>query len=328
MNEVDFLIVGAGPSGLSAALYASRAGLSVKVLDADSSGGQTGQIDVLENYPGLYPPVSGSEFIGNLRKQASSFGAEILKGKALSIEIGGAPGSGRFRVLYESLETSESTEIFAKAVLYAVGAVPRKLEVPGENECFGRGVSYCAVCDGPFFRNRNVIVVGGGDSALSEAVYLSSICKHVELVHRRSTFRAQKAVSVKILKAENVSVRLNTVVQEIKSNKAGNVSSAVLKNVLTEREEDFPTDAVFIFAGREPDVSLIENIEGLRLDPSGYVVTDECMRTTVSGLFCAGDVRKTPFRQVVTACSDGAVAAFYAEKYISDLKMKGNGVFR
>lgn len=364
MDKVDFLVIGAGAAGLSGALYAARSGLKVLVLDGDSSGGQASQIDVLENYPGLFPPVSGGFFIENLKKQALAFGAKIVGAQATSISKN-----------QDEFEISTSAGDFkALTVLFAGGARPKKLGIPGEDEFYARGVSYCAVCDGPFFKGKRVCVVGGGDSACTEAVYLSSIAKEVVLVHRRASFRAQRANAIKILKRDNITVMLNTRVKEIldeeeseawpktsnkgnasggqtdslrrfadtglnggnlfglqtdslrersKSFKKGKLSSIIVQNVLTEKEECLPVDAVFIFAGREPETSILEGAYGVRLDEKGYVITDENMETSLPGLFCAGDVRKKALRQIVTACSDGATAAFFAEKYISDLKMKG-----
>ena len=389
MDKVDFLVIGAGAAGLSGALYAARSGLKVLVLDGDSSGGQASQIDVLENYPGLFPPLSGGLLIENLKKQALSFGAKIIGAKALSI----SKNQDEFEV-----STSEG-DFKALSLLYAGGARPKKLGLPGEDAFYAQGVSYCAVCDGPFFKGKRVCVVGGGDSACTEAVYLSSIAKEVILVHRRASFRAQRANSIKLLKRDNITVLLNTRVKEIldeeeseawskksgggnapggnasgvnmaglreqnfasgwiipdingrssggngladgllgkmpektssgqgfvqgKGEKKGKLSSIVIQNVLTGKEECLPVDAVFIFAGREPETSILDGAYGVRLDDNGYVITDENMQTSLPGLFCAGDVRKKALRQIVTACSDGATAAFFAEKYISDLKMKG-----
>ena len=338
MDKVDFLVIGAGAAGLSGALYAARSGLSVLVLDSDSSGGQAGQIDILENCPGVFPPVSGGIFIDNLKKQAVSFGARILSGSALSISR--VPYAASFSegqaseknlnglevppdTIYEFSVSSTAGEIRARSVLFATGASPKKLGCPGEEEFYAKGVSYCAVCDGPFFRKKKVVVVGGGDSACTEAVYLSSIASEVYLVHRRATFRAQKANALKILKMDNITVLLNTKVLEICGEGKPVVSSIKIQNVITEKESALPADAVFIFAGREPDTSVLSTLYGVRLDESGYVITDENMQTSVPGFFCAGDVRKKALRQIVTACSDGAVAAFNAEKYISDLKIKG-----
>ena len=327
MCEIDFLIIGSGAAGLTAAIYAARSGISVLVLDSSSQGGQAFQIDELENYPGVFPSIKGSAFIDNMKKQALNFGAVIQEGEAKSIKK-----EGDFFYVStvsddEEAGTQTQFQYKAKALLYAAGSVPRHLGIPGEKRFLGKGVSYCAVCDGPFFKNKKVVVVGGGDSALSEAVYLSRIAKQVELIHRRSSFRAQKAVSMKILKADNINVTLNTVVEEISGSKGGkykNVSEVKVKNVITGVESVIETDAVFIFIGMEPKTSILDELKdyGLSFSEGGYIKTDESMQTGVEGFFCAGDVREKPFRQVVTACSDGAIAAHTAGIYLEDLKAK------
>ena len=312
-NEYDFIIIGAGAAGLSAAQYASRAGLKTLVIDQSLPGGQVLNIMHLENYPGLFPSVDGASFIGSMEEQAKAFGAEIIQTSVSSIDkIGNDFLVNTSSGLYRSL-----------TLLLATGAGHRKLNVPGEKEFEGRGVSYCATCDGPFFRNKNVIVVGGGDSACDEAMYLSTICSHVTVVHRKSSFRAQKAVADRVLSNPKISVEFNSVVKEIRGDKK--VSSIIItqnQGDCTSTEKEISCDGVFIFVGMIPRTELFEI---LRKDESGYIVTDEKMATLVPGLFAAGDVRSKPFRQIITAASDGAIAAYQAGLFVREKK---NEVYR
>lgn len=289
----DYIIIGSGPAALASAQYAARAGLKTLVLEGDAVGGQVTQIMDLENYPGVYPMVNGTDFILNMKEQAVSFGAEFVSARAISIDKPGA----NFSVKTKS-ETYE-----AKCVCLATGAVHKDLGVKGEKEFTGRGVSYCATCDGPFFRNKKIFVVGGGDSACSEAIYLRTISDDVTIIHRRDKFRAQKAVVDKMLSA-GVKPKYNTTVSEIAG--GAKVEKLILHDVDTGADEEVMADAVFIFAGMAPQSDLVDM---LKKDDGGYIVTDENMQTMIPGLFAAGDVRSKPFRQIVTAVSDGAVAA-------------------
>lgn len=312
-NEYDFIIIGAGAAGLSAAQYASRAGLKTLVIDQSLPGGQVLNIMHLENYPGLFPSVDGASFIGSMEEQAKAFGAEIIQTSVSSIDkIGNDFLVNTSSGLYRSL-----------TLLLATGAGHRKLNVPGEKEFEGRGVSYCATCDGPFFRNKNVVVVGGGDSACDEAMYLSTICSHVTVVHRKSSFRAQKAVAERVLSNPKISVEFNSVVKEIRGDKK--VSSIIItqnQGDCNSTEKEISCDGVFIFVGMIPRTELFEI---LRKDESGYIITDEKMATLVPGLFAAGDVRSKPFRQIITAASDGAIAAYQAGLFVREKK---NEVYR
>ena len=311
MTDVDFLIIGSGAAGLSAALYGARSGLDTCVLDESVSGGQAVQIDSLENYPGVFPAVSGTVLSNSMRTQAEAFGARFVQAAVSSIDK-----KGDFFYIKTSRE-----DFRAYSVLVASGAEHKTLGVEGEREFFGRGVSYCAVCDGPFFRGKTVVVVGGGDSACTESLFLSKLASRVILVHRRAEFRAQKVSVDRVMSAPNIQVRLNTVVKKIIGGDAGKngggVSGVILSAPDGSAEETVSADGVFIFAGMKPRTQLIDF---LKKDSGGYIVTDESMATAVPGLFCAGDIRSKPLRQIVTACSDGAVAAFSAEKYIDSLK--------
>ena len=299
-EKFDYVIIGAGCAGLASAQYAARGGLSVLVLDLAGVGGQVLQISDLENYPGVFPAVDGATYMMTMQKQAESFGAKIVQAQVLSIDKTG----GSFLV------KTKKASYEATCLCIATGAIHRNLEVPGEKELSGRGVSYCATCDGPFFRNKKIVVGGGGDSACSEAIYLSTISGDISIIHRRDKFRAQQAVIDKMLEA-GVKPVYDSVVKSI--NGQGRVQSVTIENVKTGEQSELSTDAVFIFTGMLPQTDLVEM---LPKDPSGYILTDENMETSVPGLFAAGDVRSKPFRQVVTAVSDGAIAAHVASERI------------
>lgn len=301
--EFDYIIIGAGPAGLASAQYAARSGLSTLVLENGAEGGQLMQITELENYPGFFPSISGTDLIEKMVNQTLEFGAKIETVQISSID----KHDNRFTL------TSKNKIFKSKCLLVATGAVHRNLQVPGEKEFTGRGVSYCAVCDGPFFKNKNIFVIGGGDSACSEAIYLSKLSEKVTVVHRRETFRAQKAVVDKML-AKGVIPIYNSVVKSINGN--SKVESITLENTATGKISEFPADAVFIFAGMSPQTELVEM---LPKDEAGYILTDENMETSVPGLFAAGDVRSKSFRQIVTAVSDGAIAANSAKSYIEKM---------
>lgn len=300
-NETfDYIIIGAGPAGLSSAQYAARGGLKTLVLEAMGEGGQVAQIADLENYPGVYPAVNGFDFIQVMKEQALAFGAVIKNVQVSSIDKTG----DNFVI------KTRDTIFTSRALCIATGAVHKNLGVPGEKEFTGRGVSYCATCDGPFFKNKKIVVVGGGDSACSEAVYLSNISKDVKIIHRRDTFRAQKAVVDKML-AAGVEPVYDTVVKSINGNMK--VESVTIENVKTGEQKELPCDVVFIFAGMAPQTELVEM---LKKDAGGYIITDENMQTSIPGLFAAGDVRAKPFRQIVTAVNDGAIAANAAKEML------------
>lgn len=301
----DFIIIGAGPAGLAAAQYASRAALKTLLIDESIPGGQALNIFTLENYPGLYPAVSGADFITSAEEQAKSFGTEIIQTLISTVD----------KIGTDFVVDTRTARYSAPALLLATGAEHRKLNVPGEKEFSGRGVSYCATCDGPFFRNKRILVAGGGDSACDEATYLATLSNKVTMVHRRNQFRAQKAVAERVLSNPNINVKFNKTIAEIRGE--GKVTSVVLKDTVTGEEEIFETDSVFIFVGMIPRTSLFEI---LPVDEAGYIKTDENMHTIIPGLYAAGDVRSKSFRQVVTACADGAIAANEAAKYIREIR--------
>jgi thioredoxin reductase (NADPH) len=304
----DYIIAGAGAAGLASAQYAARSGLQTIVLELSESGGQALQIMQLENYPGQYPPVSGGEFISAMRKQAESFGAKIVQAAILSIDKIGL-------LFYVHTQQCDYT---APALLISTGAEHRMLGVPGEKEFTGAGVSYCAVCDGPFFRDKNIIVVGGGDSACAEALYLATLSGNVTLLHRRAQLRAGKNTAERIQDNKNITVRYNTIVKEILGKER--VESVIIEDAETGIRNEQPADAVFIFIGMNPRTELVDM---LPKDSMGCIKTNEKMETIIPGLFCAGDVRAKSFRQIITAVSDGAIAAHEADMYVRSLSGAG-----
>ena len=301
----DVLIVGAGPAGLAAAIYAGRSRLETLVLDQMLPGGQLLITEEIENYPGFFEGITGFELSEKFRQHAEKFGAKIESGKPVeSVDLDGdvfvvKAGGEEFR---------------GKTLIWAAGSVPRKLNVPGEAEFVGRGVSYCAVCDGAFFKDRVVAVVGGGDSALEEALYLTKFASKVYLIHRRDKFRAVKIIQDRVKRNEKIEPVLNKVVLSI--NGKDFVESLTLKDTVTGEETQLPVDGVFIFIGNEPNVAPVAHL--VDTTEQGFIITDEEMRTKTPGLFAAGDVRHKPLKQVVTAASDGAVAAMSATKYLEE----------
>jgi len=325
MPDYDLIIIGAGPAGLTAAQYAARANLKVLVIEQFASGGQALVIDLLENFPGNIADFdlagntftgikSGYEFAASLHKQAENFGASFFSGTVSSFK----KENDKFLI-----EMEDGTIYTAAAVIVATGAKPRLLNVPGEKEFSGKGVSYCATCDGSFFKGKKIIVAGGGDAACDEARYLSRLTDKVLLIHRRGEFRAQKALVQRTLNNPNIKIRFNTIIKEIKgastenSKLAAKVNSVILADTETGHVYEEETDAVFIFAGTVPQSSLVNDLN-VQIDESGYIITDQKMATGIAGLYAAGDVRSGAFRQVVTACADGAVAAHNAAGYINE----------
>ncbi len=309
-KQYDVVVVGGGAAGLTAAQYGARANLKILVLEQATMGGQCLLIEGLENYPGFPEPISGTDFAERFEAQARQFGAEFLVDSARSLRTEG----GRFII------TTGDDEIESKAVILATGAKHRELGVPGERELAGRGVSYCATCDGPFFKGKRMLVVGGGDAACDEAQFLSKLSDQVVLVHRRDRFRAQRSLAERVQANSAIDVRFNTVVREIVGGPSAFgidiVNSVRLARTDTQEEYEEPFDAVFIFVGSIPQTDLVPDLEK---DKAGYIKTDETMQTAVAGLFAAGDVRATSFRQLVVAAGEGAVAAHAAAHHIDAL---------
>jgi thioredoxin reductase (NADPH) len=309
--DADLIIIGAGPAGLTAAQYGARSNLKVLVIEQLGPGGQTLVIDVLENYPGNIKQKSGYEFALALHRQAESFGASFLTGSVTSIKK-----DGNFFI-----GMADGKTFSARSVILATGSKARLLGVPGEKEFAGKGVSYCATCDGNLFKGKKMFVVGGGDAACDEARYLSRLTDKIVLIHRRDSFRAQKALAERTINNPNIEVRFNTVIKEIKG--GPKVKSVVLAETTSTKVYEEDTDVVFIFAGSAPQSSLVTD-SGLKagLDESGYVITDQKMATNIAGLFAAGDIRSGAFRQVVTAAADGAMAAHSAAEYIDEINYR------
>lgn len=306
----DFVVVGAGAAGLTAAQYGARSGLDTLLIDSSDAGGQALNIFTLENFPGFFPAVKGRTFIDNMQAQAQSFGAEIALARVKSID----------KIKNQFIIKTDKGSVSCYTVLIATGAEHRKLGAKGESEFNGRGVSYCATCDGPFFRGGKIFVVGGGDSALEEAFYLSSLTDQVILVHRRDQFRAQKAIQQKIKKNKNITVIFNTEIAQIKGGQK--VESVVLRDTVSGEKVEQTADAVFIFVGMNPRTDLVSM---LRKDEGGYLITNYRMETSVPGMYAAGDVRAKPFRQLITAASDGAIAAHQAHEYVTLIKNARTG---
>ncbi len=309
--DKDLIVIGGGAAGLTAAQYGARANLSTLLIEEMAVGGQALLIEGLENYPGFTEPVNGYAFAQKFEEQARKFGAEILTGSVKSLSK-----EGQVFVL----ETTEG-RLTASAVILATGAKHRTLGVPGEKEYSGKGVSYCATCDGPFFKKQKIVVVGGGDAACDEAMFLAKLTDQLVMVHRRDRFRAQKSLADRVLHNPNIKVKFNTVVERIHGGKNAlgieKVNKVTFKRVDTGETWDEEAAAVFVFVGSIPNTGLVPD---LPKDEAGYVVTDQRMETSLPGLFCAGDVRATPFRQLVVAAGEGAVAAHSAAQYIDELR--------
>jgi thioredoxin reductase (NADPH) len=306
MVEQDIVVIGAGVAGMAAAQYAARAGRSVTVIEELAPGGQTMYIDMIENYPGFDKPVSGYDLGMKFHSQAEQFGAKTAYGSVTSLK----KEDGAFTVV-----TSGET-YRAKAVIFATGAKHRHLGIEGEETYQGKGVSYCGTCDGPFFRGKEMLVVGGGDTALTDALYLSKLSEHITIVHRKERFRAQDNLVAQATHNKNLKTLMRHTVSKIEGD-GTKVTGVILKNVDTGEEFHKDVDAVFVFVGMLPQTALLDKS---LLDEGGYVITDKKMETKEKGLYAVGDVRDTVFRQLVTAASDGAIAAHSASEYIDELE--------
>lgn len=298
----DMVILGGGPGGYTAAMYAARAGLSAAVLEKLSPGGQMALTQQLDNYPGFEDGIDGFTLAEKMQKQAERFGAVTEYVEAVSVDLSAVP---------KRIETSEGT-VYGKTVVIATGANPRELGLPGERELVGRGIAYCASCDGMFYRGKTVVVVGGGNSAVEDALMLSRIAKKVILVHRRDTLRATKIYHEPLMRKENVEFLWNSVVTSLLRQEK--LTGIRVRNIPTGVESELACDGVFISVGRKPATELVSG--QLALDPSGYILADESTCTNIPGVFAVGDVRTKALRQVVTAVADGAVAVHMAEEYL------------
>ena len=299
----DMLIVGGGPGGYTAALYAARSGLDVAVVEKLSAGGQMALTHQIDNYPGFEEGIEGFSLAEKMQAGAERFGAKTIYAEVSSLQL-----SGEVKVL----ETSEGT-LHSRTVVIATGANPREMGIANEQQLTGRGVHYCATCDGMFYRGKTVVVVGGGNTAAADAAVLSRIAKKVILVHRRDTLRATKIYHDPLMKAENIEFRWDSSVAELLFE--DHVTGVRLKNVKTGELTDVACDGVFVSIGRKPASELVAG--QLELDRGGYIIADESTRTSIPGVYAIGDVRTKEVRQVVTAVADGATAVHYAEEYLA-----------
>lgn len=299
----DMIIVGGGPAGYAAGLYAARAGLKAIVLEKLTVGGQMALTDWIENYPGLEEGIGGFELGERMRRGAERFGAQTRFSQVKSLSLSSS---------IKQAETDSGT-VLGKTLVLATGAEPRRLNLPGEASLLGKGVSYCATCDGMFYRGKTVVVIGGGNSAAAEALHLAGLCKKVILVHRRDTLRASQSYREQLLRAENVGFYWDNVPVGFLAE--DRITGIRLRNVKNGEEKCIPCEGVFISIGRSPATELVEGT--LPLDDAGYVLADETTQTAIPGVFAAGDVRKKALRQIVTAVADGAAAAHCAQTYLA-----------
>lgn len=302
----DVIMIGGGPGGYTAALYGARAGLDVLVLEKLSAGGQMALTSQIDNYPGFEEGVDGFELAEKMQAGAERFGAKTELAEVYSVDL---------KDKIKKVDTSEG-EFYGKTIVISTGASPRELGLEKEQSLVGKGVNYCAACDGMFYRGKTVVVVGGGNSAAADAMLLSRICEKVIVVHRRDTLRATKIYHEPLMQAENVVFQWDSVVTELLYEDA--FQGVRLKNVKTGEETEIACDGIFISVGRKP---VTEFLEGkIELDPAGYIVADESTRTSIPGVFAVGDVRTKVLRQVVTAVADGAVASHYIDEYLAEWK--------
>jgi thioredoxin reductase (NADPH) len=303
MQKEKIVIIGSGPAGLTAALYTARASLSPVVIAGPQFGGQVSLTHEIENYPG-FPGGTGPELIEIMKQQAEKFGARIDTDVVLDVDLSrGSP----FTVKTGNAEYS------AEALIVTSGASPRLLNVPGEAELTGRGVSYCGTCDGFFFRGKKIVVVGGGDSAIKESLFLTKFASHIDVIHRRDALRAEAELQARARASDKISFIWNTVVEEIIGE--GKVQSVRLRNVVTGEITDYPTEGVFIFIGHDPNNGLFK--DKLAMDEHGYVITDKLMRTSIEGVFAAGEIQDPLWKQVATSVGQGSAAAMSAEQWLA-----------
>jgi len=299
----DLIIVGGGPGGLTAGIYAMRAVLKTILIEKGVPGGQVALSDEVENWPGT-ERITGAELSMKFAQHAQSYGLEILSQEVVAIEPG---------LEYHSVRLADHKVLKAHVVVIGTGGSPRKLNVPGEDAYFGKGVSYCGVCDGFFFKNKTVLVVGGGDTAMEEALYLSKLAKHVYIAHRRDVFRASMILQERVKGECKIEVLWNTVLTAIEADDDG-VCSVGLKDTVTGEKRNLPTDGVFIFIGFDPNNHLVP--AGIKMNADGYVITDEKCETNISGIFVIGDLREKYAKQIVISAADGSTAALAAAHYV------------
>jgi len=305
-KSYEVIIIGGGPAGLTGGLYTSRARLHTLLIQNALFGGQMTTTELIENYPGFPQGITGDELSRLMEEQAKRFGIETVNQEVLEVRLEGD---------LKHVRTHESSYL-CEALIICTGAEYRKLGVPGENEFTGKGVSYCATCDGAFFQDSQIFVVGGGDSALTEALFLTKFVKELTIVHRRDALRATKIYQERALANPKIKFLWNSVVQEIKGDKS--VQSIFVKNVKTGEVTEHETEGIFLFVGLSPRTQFLKDL--VQTDKEGYILTNENCETSVGGIFAAGDCRKKLLRQIATAVGDGATAAFAAEKYLEEKK--------
>jgi len=298
----DLIIIGAGPAGLTAALYAGRSRLNTVIIEKMSPGGRILMSEVIENYPGFPGGVPTVELINRMEKQVKELGIKIESDEVLDLDC------------EKKTVLTSNGSYTAKAVIIASGAHPRKLNIPGEKEFTGKGVSYCATCDAPFYKDKKVILVGGGNAVAEEAIYLSRFASSVSVIHRRQDLRASAILQEKMQQNKKINFILNSLVIEIKGSRK--VETVKIKDLLSSKESDFSCDGVFIYIGYEPETVFLKG--KLLMDEAGFIISDDSMVTSVEGVFACGDCRKKSLYQVINACGDGAVAADSAYKFIAD----------
>ena len=315
MSEADFydvVIVGGGPGGLSAGIYAMRAALETILIEKGSAGGQVAISDAVENYPG-FEHITGYELSQKFLQHAQSYGMEIVQEEVVAVEPG---------LDFHTVRLANGGILKAHTVILATGGSPRKLDIPGEDEYYGKGVSYCGVCDGFFFREKTVVVVGGGDTAAEEALYLAKLAKHVYLVHRRDALRASMILQQRVKDECKIEILWNSIVTEIKANDEG-VNAVDLEDTQTGEQRELSTDGVFVFVGFVPNNQLVP--AGIKMNADGYVVTNEKCETNMPGIYVIGDLREKYAKQIVVAAADGCTAALVAA-YFVEMKKSGEAV--
>ncbi len=308
MNQYDVTIIGGGPAGLTAGIYAARAALNTLLLEKGMPGGLAASTEFIENYPGFTDGIGGPELMMQMDAQARRFGMKVQSATAETIEK---------KEDYFTINTDEGT-ITTKTIILATGAQPQKLNVPGEEKFHGRGVSYCATCDGAFFKDKEVAVIGGGDSAVEEALYLTKFASKVHILHRRGELRATKILQHRVKDNDKIVLHWYNIVEKISGETT--VNEVTVKNIRSGETKSLTVSGVFVYVGTRPVSDLVAKL--IQLDEQGYIITNENMHTSRPGIFAAGDIRQKMLRQVVTAVADGAIAAVSAEKYIETRKKK------
>jgi thioredoxin reductase (NADPH) len=312
-NVYDLVIIGAGPAGLSAGLYGARSRMNVLILEKEKSGGQIVTTSDIANYPGSIPDATGPTLIKRMVQQCEEFGAKIEKGTVEEVDLKGK---------IKKLHLKGGSEVESKSVIIATGAYPRRLNVPGEKEFTGKGVSYCATCDADFFTDMEIYCVGGGDTAVEEALFLTKFASKVTIVHRRDELRAAKSIQEKAFKNEKINFLWNSTIDEIRGD--GIVEEMVVKNTKTGEKtvikapEEFGTFGIFVFVGYIPNTEIFKG--EIELNDKGYIETCQNLKTNIPGVYAAGDIREKSLRQVITAAADGAIAAIQAERHIESIE--------